>query len=226
MSNYTDYFDKLVQEFNINADDMRTALGHCGGIYEDTMYLLTKLIQAPQIERIVEFGSGLSSLVLAKACEDLGKTFVSFEDTPAWATVADEALVKLNLQTRIVCSQSDPERCPDFGDAQFQLAWVDGSIFGWPNDQIKVGVADEFIGRNGACLYYRQNLKDAILIFDDAQVLCEGRGIPFLLQKLGRTVEESIWFNPRGREDRHQLISLPENNQEIYKEIIQGAASL
>lgn len=221
---YANYFDRLVQEFNINTDDMRTALGHCGGIYEDTSYLLTKLIQAPQIERVVEFGSGLSTLILAKACEDLGKVLVSFEDSPEWAPIADAALARLNLQSRVVATHSEPGRCPSFGDTQFQLAWVDGSVFGYPDALAGGNVDPEFLGRGGACLYYRQNLEDAILVFDDAQ----GRKarIQAVLPKLGRSFEETLWFNPCGRGDRHQAISLPENNQEIYKEIIQEVASL
>ncbi len=225
------YQARLSQEFGANLRHLKGALGHCGGVHGDNMYLIGKLATLPEVSNIIEFGSGLSSLVFAKLQESTGKTFVSMEDHPHWAGVANKALKGLGSTYEVISTRCDPSNCPDF-EQDFQVAFVDGNIFHHPGGGAgepgeNVGCPEsmqKFVGRGGACLYYENVLKNAVLIWDDAEHLEEYTRK--IIIELGRDPDELFWFNPTGRDSRHQLISLPEQNKEVYRQLIEEVASL
>ncbi len=219
MSDYGKYCTKLIQDFDVNSEQMRQALGSPGGTYEDTLLLLLKLVAHEKTIDVLEFGSGLSTLALSKACTKLNKNLVTIEHDLYWGGVTNAALKQIGLDFRVVSTGMRPENCPIFNETQFQIVWIDGSIFGMERDPAPVGVDSRFIGRFGSCYYYKQNLENAVLVFDDAQRREDASAFNRIYEEFGRTEADSVWFNPTGRKDRHQLIFFPPDSQH-YKNIV------
>jgi hypothetical protein len=231
MASAGEYSALLNAEFGTGLQNCRNHIGHPGGVHEDNMYLIAKLSTLAEVHNVIEFGSGLSSLMLGQALEGTGVGFVSMEDFPHWADVANDALGRLGVSHRVISTHCDPDLCPSF-DHGFEIAFLDGNIFHSPGSGnepgLQVGAPPEldkkYIGRGGALLYYEEQLKDAVLIWDDAENLVEY--IDKYTVLVGRDPAELTWFNPTGRTNRHQRISLPEKNKEIYRQAIAGIASL
>lgn len=225
------YEAKLNAEFGANLTNLKRALGHPGGVHGDNMYLIARLASLPEVSNIIEFGSGLSSLVFGRIKESTGKNMVSMEDHPHWADVANGALKNMGLEHRVISTRCDPELCPDFG-YDFQVAFLDGNIFHgvitneYPGDQVckPDSVDGRYVGRHGAAYYYEKNLRNAVLIWDDAEHLVND--IKKAVIELHRSPEEIIVFNPTGRSNRHQHISLPEQHKEIYRKVIEEVDTL
>jgi hypothetical protein len=227
-----EYGARLVAEFGANLANCRSAIGHPGGVHEDNMYLIAKLSSLDEVHNVIEFGSGLSSLVLGKALEGTGVGFVSMEDWPHWADLANASLEKMGVSHRVISTECEPSRCPAF-EHGFEVAFLDGNIFHPaktaglnPGRQVvpPLDLDNKYTGRGGALLYYEEQLKDAVLIWDDAESLVEY--IDKFTAMVGRDPAELTWFNPTGRGSRHQRISLPEKNKEIYREAIRSIETL
>lgn len=218
------YKSLIKHEFGVDFLQLRTILGHWGGVHGDNMYLIAKLAALPEVENVIEFGSGMSSLVFGKLQQFTGKNFISMEDHPHWADVINVNLEELGVSHRVISTRCDPNNCPDF-DYKFQVAFVDGSIFhvegtNEPGEQVHCPVEFlDYTNRGGACFYYQEQLEDAVLIWDDAESLVDY--IPSVVSKMGRDPDELFWFNPTGRSNRHQRISLPEKNKELYRNVIE-----
>lgn len=208
---YGRYIDKLEDDFGVNLERLRPVLGNPGGIFADTCYLLCRLVSHPLVNDVMEIGSGLSTLVLAKVAKENNARFVSLENEEEWASVACAAVSKLELPNPIVKVDAG---FPSFA-RPFQLVWVDGMLFAR-------GFGGEFAGRAGACRPYLNNFKDAVIVFDDAQAP-PFKDVPGIVAaEIGRDPEDLLWFNPCDREDRHQAISLPSLDHyahEIIKEV-------
>ncbi|KKN39031.1 hypothetical protein LCGC14_0747550 [marine sediment metagenome] len=225
------YESKLSEECGAKLSSLKQALGHCGGVHGDNMYLIARLTSLPEVSNVLEFGSGLSSLVFGKIKERTGKNMVSLEDHPHWVDVANNALSSLGMEHRVTGTRCDPSLCPDF-EEDFQVVFVDGNIFHnfnhdeYPGDQVckPDSVPHKYVGRFGACFYYEENLRNAVLIFDDAESLVQD--VKKHVVEIGRDPAEIIVFNPTGRSNRHQHISLPEQNKEIYRQLIEEVANL
>ena len=222
---------RLSGEYGADLSSLKQTLGHPGGVHGDNMYLIARLTSLPEVFNVLEFGSGLSSLVFGKIKERTGKNMVSLEDHPHWVDVANNALSSLGLEHRVTGTRCDPDLCPKFSD-DFQVVFVDGNIFHnfshdeYPGDQVckPDSVSNKYVGRFGACFYYEENLRNAVLIFDDAEFLVED--VKKHVVEIGRDPAEIIVFNPTGRSNRHQHISLPEQHKEIYRQVIEELANL
>jgi hypothetical protein len=211
---YGKYIELLLQEFGIDLQVYRETIGPPGGIYADTGYLLCKLISSAFVGNVLEIGSGLSTLLLTKTAHTFGKHFTSLENVPEWAGVACGGLSKLELPITVVSTAGDLSKCPTF-EAPFDLVWVDGELFSCRG----AGVSEAWVGRIGACAFYRRHLRGAVLIFDDAQSRAFKETPQLVSEFLGRDSSELLWYNPCGREDRHQAISLPALSHPAYETI-------
>ena len=141
-----------------------------------------------------------------------------------WATVADGALKRAGIDFKVSATDSYQENCPDFGDRQFDIAFIDGCVFGHPVDTRPEDVR-QFYARSGACAYYKDNLQDAVLIFDDAQSFKEFRFDQVRENFPGFNYNKFVWFNPTGRIDRHQAIYFPEGKEHL-REVVEGVARI
>ncbi len=226
------YNTKLKDEYGVDLELMRRALGNGGGVNGYNMYLFARLMSLPRVTDLIEFGSGLSSLVFGHLGVRTSTNVVSMEDWPKWADIANAGLERLGLEHRVISTRCDPDRCPKF-DKDFQLVFIDGNIFhsgtakdfaNRPGEEWVYSpdwVLVKFDGRAGACYYYENNLKNAVLIFDDYEALTPD--IKLIVSNLGRNPDEIIRFNPTGRAHNHQAISLPEQDKEIYLQVVEGA---
>jgi len=214
----------LKDRFGIDFPQMIECLGHPGGIYEDTALLLSLLVSAPQINNVLEIGSGLSTLVLAHMCSNYNKYLVTIEDDPRWAETANASIRALGLDFEVTSNKGKLAYSPDFGDLQFDLAWIDGTVFGKsPGKNVEVDY--KFLGRVGGCNYYAPNLQNAVLIFDDVQTPVIKRDLPLLDGFPEFSPVSPIYFNPKGRSDRHQAIYLPEG-REYFIDTVRGALEI
>ncbi len=97
-----DTFDKeLIKETGISwfvARDNYTRIGNCPGIYPDTALLFVRMIKNFAVDKVLEFGSGMSSLYLAKACEMKGIGFTSYEEDADYMKKTKELLRTYNIQ--------------------------------------------------------------------------------------------------------------------------------
>lgn len=196
----------LFSEPRINWNDAILKLRACGnesGIYPDVAYLLFRMANEPSVSSVLEFGSGLSTYVLAKTCLKLNnKEIRTIESREKWSHPA-KCIVKIHgIDLSFYCT-SDVEGVPVFEkDKQWDLVWVDGDI-------------SEELDRVGACYHYASHLENAVLMFDDAQD--SYRGIDACIEGLGRSLDNAMWFNPSGRTDRHVRISFPTDNHPLLK---------
>lgn len=225
------YASGLANEFGISLNRFREVLGNPGGVHSDPMLLMCRMISLPIVENVIEFGSGLSTLVFASVCERTNTQLYTFEDWPHWAAVANKALGQLGTEHRVIDTKCQPSNCPDFGDKKFQVAWVDGNVFyrrslnPEPGKYVEspVDLPRSYTGREGACRYYQSNLQEALLVFDDAEVYPPYKKI---VEEFGRDQADVIWYAPTGRPNRQQVISLPKNVEPVYREVIQDTINL
>lgn len=225
------YSNALKSEFGIDIKGLQNAIGHPGGVHSDNMYLIAKLAQLEQVDRLLEFGSGVSSLVFGLLKDRIDVEVYSLEDWPHWTAVANAGLERIGSSHRVHCTRCDPERCPTFTE-EFQVVFVDGNLFHGPGAMPEPGefvhapesVPGEMYGRGGACFWYQGILENAVLVWDDFEFQEDHvRGIT---EKLGRDPQALIRFNPTGRFNRHQAISLPEQHREIYRTLVDQIAGM
>ena len=90
--------------------------------------LLSCLVNDLKINRrrsIVEFGSGVSTLVVAQALDPACQSMISFEHDPGWAELVQEQLVRLDLSERCSVVHAPLEKCAISIDGS---TWYDTDI--------------------------------------------------------------------------------------------------
>ena len=77
-------------------------IGNSPGIYPDTALLFVKMIKNIgynfNINNVIEFGSGISTLFLSKICELKGIKFTSYEEDPKYMPLTLSLLKKYNIK--------------------------------------------------------------------------------------------------------------------------------
>jgi len=86
MSVYTEIYEAYNQSLKeeLEIDWFEAIESGLAGVYPDTCRLLVELSKLPQVSRILEIGSGLSTLYFAAVSAKYGKTFHSVEESPEW----------------------------------------------------------------------------------------------------------------------------------------------
>jgi hypothetical protein len=196
----------LSQEAQINWNEAHMKLRACNneaGIYPDVGYLLFRFANEPSIQTVLEMGSGLSTFILAWTCLQLNsKELVTFESEEKWSKPPLCLLEAYGIDPSFY-RVTENQPTPVFPEGkQWDMAWVDGHV----TANTGAAQAGAVLNRVDACLYYEDHLKHAILMFDDAQ---RSKDIQGVVPKIGRSLDDTVWFNPSGRMDRHILISFP-----------------
>ena len=208
MNPNTGWNDRLKADHGLDMTNLPT-----GGVYADTAHMLCELVSLPEVNRVFEAGAGLSTVIFATACERLDKFLVTLEDKPEWAATTDKYLEDRGLSHRVTSTDSRLENAPTFTEP-FDLAWVDGNVFWDPERMAAVGPEDakyygQFCHRPGGALFYKDNLQDAVVIFDDGEDTHCMISVRLLVETLGRNPADIFLSCPTRRKDRHQLVSLP-----------------
>lgn len=161
--------------------------GNQPGIYPDTLMVLYKLITKYNIKKIVEFGSGASTLFFQTIANLYSIDFISYEEYAQWADITRSLLSHYNLSANIQpLSLSLDENL--FGDAD--LVFLDHSGSG-----------------REKCLSVQSDwLKSArFVVLDDAHVFSSTGTLANFMIKTNRC--KFFTFNGGGRMDRVEFIS-------------------
>ena len=205
---YKKYEKVLLEECGIDFNRYITVLANNGnttGVYADVALLLYRLVRFSGTNSVLEFGSGMSTLILSKACMDYGKNLVVGESGRKWYNITKVCLDALSLNSRgFVCTDSDESKFPVL-DGPVSLVWVDGTVS---------EVQGPGYNRLGSCEYYWNSIKGACLLFDDSESAYMS-GIKPVLEQNGRSDDSYFLFNPTGRGDRQVLVSVPESGEQF-----------
>ena len=101
---YKLYNKELMKDTNLDwfqVEHIYKNFGNTPGIYPDTLYLILNIINNYNIKRIVELGSGVSTLYFSKICENKGIQFTSYEEKEEWRNITHKLLNYYNLNTKI-----------------------------------------------------------------------------------------------------------------------------
>lgn len=201
------YDQALREQFGIDLSELMRVNQNPGGVYHEVAYLMSRLISHPHVDRFMEAGAGLSTLLYATVAKQHNKFFVSFEDKEEWANKTNSHLRSIvervgDFQT--IYTDSDPANCPTFTEP-FQLAWIDGNL-AWHSDK---GMPSDCLHRPGAVKYYKDVLMDALIIFDDGEDTHCRVAIDRVMREMGRDPSTCFIWNPFGRQDRNQWICPP-----------------
>lgn len=208
MNQNADWNNKLKADHGLDLTKLKN-----GGVYSDTAHMLCELVSLPEVNRVFEAGAGISTVVFATICERLDKFLVTLEDKPEWSDITDKYLSDQGLSHRVTSTDSRLENAPTFTEP-FDLAWVDGNVFWDPHRMADVGPEDinyygQFCHRPGGARFYKDNLRDAVVIFDDGEDTNCLTEIRKVIEELGRNPADMFLSNPTRRADRNQLVSLP-----------------
>lgn len=203
-------FDKeLVKEIGISWFDARDnyqKLGNCPGIYPDTALLFVKMIKNFGVGKVLEFGSGISTLFLAKICEVKGIEFISYEEDTGYLAKTKELLKMYNIKNydNIVRPITSIDRIEKLTNENIELLRLD-------LNNIDFGAGLIFLDASG---YLRHTVlaseaiyKIPFILFDDAETYT--LHISKFFVNSGR--HNFCYFNRVGREDRTQFISCLDN---------------
>ena len=113
---YEAYNKSLLEELGL---DWFQLIKHgMSGVYPDTCRLLVETVKLPLIKTVLEIGSGLSTVYLAKACQKYGKEFLSLEESNEWLTETKKLLTICDLDPELVKLESSIDysqiTVPDF----------------------------------------------------------------------------------------------------------------
>lgn len=195
MNNSYKYWD-LYQVFNYNlkeaceiswfeADIIYNKIGNTPGVYPDTALLLVNLIKKLSMKKVLEIGSGFSSLFLKKACVDTGAIFISYEEDEKYRKMTQSLLEAHKLDSSCVL----PFECTDKIDfSNTDMVFVDGT-----KDN-------------------RHRLLESSLLFSIPIVIVDDFESPDFISAcytfLMNSKRSSFYvYNGVGRIDRHQFIS-------------------
>jgi len=209
---YHKYDSALINSYGLYFDSLLSIIiknGNHTGIYPDVALLLYKMFMQAGTQGVLEFGSGMSTLILAHAAKKTGGSLVSIENLPKWFDITSKCLDELGLlgYADLVCTQDDVNNCPVLAKYP-AVVFVDGIISGK-----SVG---HYGSRLFSCNYYWEQIKDAVLLFDDAQ--SKTYDLDGWLQD-HRPNSTNVLFNPTGRGDRQVLISCTSEHGQYLKVI-------
>jgi hypothetical protein len=214
MPQYSPYAKKFKDIFGVDYAKMENSylpIAGTVGVYPDSSFLLYQLATHDTINTIVEFGAGMSTCVLNDACTKAGKQFMSVESSTVWSDNVHKALQLLGSTNRPVISTEETKSLPELL-SPLDFLWVDGHI---------LNVDDRLVGRIDACKHYESNLQETLLVFDDAQWFSE-KITDWLSSRPSSGKSTEMWYNPTGRADRHQFISVPESKRFAVDLILEG----
>lgn len=84
---YTIFDEELIKDIGIgwfDAKKVYDSIGNSPGTYPDTLLFFMKMIRKFPIKKIVELGSGFSTLYFAKICREMNIDFISYEEDQKW----------------------------------------------------------------------------------------------------------------------------------------------
>jgi len=211
---YQHYAGEFTTTFGIDYkawEEQYLKVAGSAGIYPDVGYLLFALAAACSGGVILEFGSGLSTVVLAHAAAHSGASLSTLESEPKWADVVNQVLATYGIMPTVLCGEEQASLEPTPVD----FLWVDGPITPGP----------QLLGRIAACDQYADCIKGATVAFDDAQWMTSD--IEAWLRRAGRSANPSTWYNPTGRTDRHVFLSFPDTLQGVaHRELVEKCSVL
>lgn len=97
---YSLFNNELIKEIKIDwfhAQDLYFNIGNAPGMYPDTLLLLLKIIDQYNVKKIIELGSGFSTLYISKICKEKDIKFKSYEEDKKWLEKTKELLNHYNL---------------------------------------------------------------------------------------------------------------------------------
>lgn len=205
-----DVFDKeLIKEVGFSwfgARDKYTVIGNCPGIYPDTALLFVRMIKNLGIGKVLEFGSGMSTLYLAKACEMKGIAFSSYEEDADYMRKTKELLRTYNIKGYDNNYDNIVKPIVPINVAE-RLTQANIDILKSELTKIDFNVGMIFLDASG---YLRNTIltsniiyKIPFILMDDAE--CHTGFISKFFVESGR--HNFCYFNRVGREDRSQFIS-------------------
>lgn len=95
----------LVATLKLDWNEVSQVLGQLGntpGIYPDVAMLLERMAARDDVKTMIEFGSGVSTLYLAKAALKYGKHFYSVEEAPRWSSMTQSLLKHFHVDSNLV----------------------------------------------------------------------------------------------------------------------------
>ena len=186
---YKPYNDQLIAEIGLDWFEVRdtlTQMQNGPGLYPDTALFLVEVIKRLDVSSIVEFGSGASTLFIAKACQKFGKSFTSLEEMPRYQAITQQLLDIYKVDFKVdlfgeVASMLIPE-----ADLLFLDSLPDSRISFLDHESVNINNFKYIL------------LDDA----EDPQYYCP------VARQLGKVDRwNNYMFNPIGRQDRSLLIN-------------------
>lgn len=101
---YRMFNKELMKNTEINwfeVEDIYKKIGNAPGIYPDSLLMLYSIINNYHIKKIVELGSGVSTLYFSKISKDKSIEFISYEEKDKWGIITNELLNYYKLKTQI-----------------------------------------------------------------------------------------------------------------------------
>jgi len=185
-------FDKeLKKEIGISWFDARDRfheIGNSPGIYPDTALLFVKLIKLMRINRILEFGSGISTLFISKICQLKNIEFISYEEDPKYMSMTVDLLKMYGIRNADNIVKSITNVDDDIENINFNvdLLFLDASL----------DLRFRILGMN-------KIYNIPFILLDDA----EGHPINISKFLVNSKRYNFCYFNRVGREDRYQFIN-------------------
>lgn len=199
---YKVFNDELISRYDIDWFDVYKTyidIGNFCGLYPDTALLLMTLVMQTPVRSVIEFGSGASSLFLAKACIEKGIDIKSYEEKGRY----------FDMARKLVSSYAiDPSFMKSYPDGEVDLGGVD-MVFMDSSEVQRIAL-----------------LKSSESLLDVPLIVMDDFGSPGLALAFSNFIRRCksdrpfYVYNGVGRQDRHQIISwIPEKIAPI-REII------
>lgn len=124
-----DHYDKLLSYFMdlsfFEAERNLSDLGNASGIYPDTALLYYFLIKEFNLKKVIEIGSGISTLFFAQSCKLLDANFISFEEKEQYKKITHNLLARYSFPSTLVLDYAlfDDDLLKDC-----DLIFLDGSV--------------------------------------------------------------------------------------------------
>jgi predicted O-methyltransferase YrrM len=191
------YSDILQSDFEFdynNAAKIYHDIGNEPGIYPDVALLLFELINQYKPKKIVEIGSGFSTLVLKLAAQTINSEVISYEQSDNWMKYTvqllqryyiKDAIGEFNIKTNINLVQDADFVFVDFMDRQYMME----------------NHADWF-----------RNVD--IIVYDDCTLPPNSQGLLFEFMK-NSDRHNFVFYNGGGRTDRVEFVSFKNLDPEV-----------
>lgn len=218
---YEPYNQYLIETFGVKFDWYEAGrtyneLGNSPGIYPDVAMLFERLLSRDDVQSVVEFGSGFSTLYLGAAARKHGKPVpISFEEDPHYAAITKQLLEIYGLPTDGLQPYEWVGGFPGAGETHDQwLARVsEHGIYPTLDTFERVpkfidlvfhdckGATRAWLPWQHGVTFHRANF----VLMDDAEASQYVSSIVRLLVGLERP--NITFYNPVGRQDRHVLLN-------------------